>query len=153
MNDYISKTDSTYLKEIETLNKKLLETHTQIKNIVNAVASGFTHGSFLARMEDLENSKALIEVRIKELELKKKNSHHRGLPPRAVLPIPLLCSCKNIPEIKKFINNYVEKVVVYTEHVDVLFNLVVCTEYGGEPWLDKSTIRRREMLRIFGEVT
>ncbi len=30
---------------------------------------------------------------------------------------------KNIPEIKKFIASYVDKVIIYNEHVEVLFKL------------------------------
>ncbi|OPH52191.1 hypothetical protein BC351_33195 [Paenibacillus ferrarius] len=60
---------------------------------------------------------------------------------------------RDIPEIKKFIASYVEKVIVYEKHVEVILKVpVVDLLYGGEPWLGKSTIRRRVMLRLFGEV-
>ncbi|MGM1022553.1 MAG: hypothetical protein ACQEXV_18985 [Bacillota bacterium] len=60
---------------------------------------------------------------------------------------------RNLPEIKKFIGSYVEKVIVYKEHVEVIFKLqVVDLIDGGEPWHGKSTIRRVVMLRMFVEV-
>lgn len=31
---------------------------------------------------------------------------------------------RNIPECKKFIQNYVDKVIVYKDHVEVIFNVV-----------------------------
>ncbi|KAF6563859.1 hypothetical protein G9G64_25115, partial [Paenibacillus sp. EKM207P] len=38
-----------------------------------------------------------------------------------------------LPEIKKFIGSYVEKVIVYKEHVEVIFKLqVVDLINGGE---------------------
>lgn len=38
---------------------------------------------------------------------------------------------KNIPEIKKSIGSYVEKVIVYKEHVDVIFKLKIVDLLGG----------------------
>jgi hypothetical protein len=52
----------------------------------------------------------------------------------------------------KFIASYVEKVIIYKAHVDVIFKLhIVDLTYRDEPLCGKSTIRRL-MLRIFGEV-
>ncbi|WP_238354080.1 hypothetical protein [Paenibacillus sp. 23TSA30-6] len=34
---------------------------------------------------------------------------------------------RNLPEIKKFIDSYVEKVIVYKKHVEVIFKLQVVT--------------------------
>lgn len=32
-------------------------------------------------------------------------------------------TARNIPEIKKFIGSYVEKIIIYNEHVEVIFKL------------------------------
>ncbi|MBU3144634.1 hypothetical protein [Clostridium sp. CF012] len=31
---------------------------------------------------------------------------------------------RNIPECKKFIQNYVDKVIIFKDHVEVIFNVV-----------------------------
>jgi hypothetical protein len=62
---------------------------------------------------------------------------------------------RNIPEIKKFIGSYVEKVIIYKEHLELIQKLhvienknpqphaVVDLHGGGEAWLFKTTIRHR----------
>jgi hypothetical protein len=40
---------------------------------------------------------------------------------------------KNIPEIKKFINSYVEKVIVYKEYVEVILKIHVIESENPQP--------------------
>ncbi|WP_433938496.1 hypothetical protein [Paenibacillus lautus] len=73
-------------------------------------------------------------MRIKELEIKEKRTVITEDTLRKLFSgFKTFVMEKNIPEIKKFIQHYVEKVVVHEEHVDVIFKLdIVGTLDGGE---------------------
>ncbi|MFK4343152.1 hypothetical protein ABH897_001526 [Paenibacillus sp. RC73] len=49
-------------------------------------------------------------------------------------------SSRNLSEIKKFIDSYVEKLIVYQEHVEVIFKLQVVDLYdrGEGEWIPLS---------------
>jgi len=54
---------------------------------------------------------------------------------------------KNIPEIKKFIGSYVEKVIVYKEHVDVIFKIKIVDLLGGGGGI-RTPVRKQRYMSI-----
>ncbi|GED35025.1 hypothetical protein [Brevibacillus centrosporus] len=89
---------------------------------MQAVAQGFTQSTFPEKMTELEEQKSSLEFNIRELELQiKKTVITEDTLRQLFATFKEYVTQKNIPEIKKFIGSYVEKVIVYKEHVDVIF--------------------------------
>jgi len=134
--------------ELELLTIQLQEATTQINNIVNAIASGCAQTAFADKLAELEDKKAKSTVTIQEIQIKKK---------RTVITEDILRGMfsmlkeylteKNIPEIRKFIGKYVEKVVVYKDHVDVVFSL--CFATGDVAYTFGSSISRLQLIQNF----
>ena len=57
----------------------------------------------------------------------------------------------NLPELKTFLSNFIESVVVNIETVDLNICIWHLTD-GGEPRSNKSTIRRKRLIRMFDRV-
>ena len=70
----------------------------------------------------MEEQKSKLEFSIKELDLNNKKTVITEDILRQLFDMfKSYVAEKNIPEIKKFIGSYVEKVIVYKEHVDVIY--------------------------------
>ncbi|MEN6463354.1 MAG: hypothetical protein ABFC94_18545 [Syntrophomonas sp.] len=93
-------------------------------------------------MTDLEDEKYKLEIRIKELSLKGINTAQ--LTPEQMKKLfsvfKQFVMEKNLPECKKFIDHYVEKVVVFHDHVELTLKVVVIymVEAGGTLLYPKS---------------
>ena len=58
---------------------------------------------------------------------------------------------RNIPECKKFIQDFVKEVVVYKEHIEVIFN-VSFSLFGYSRGVEvKSSIRRYELYKRYSQ--
>lgn len=82
---------------------------------------GFAQEEFKTKMDDLKDKKAKLEVAIKEQE---SRSQAPKITEEQVKQLFYLfrefVTQRNIPECKKFIQNYVDKVIVYKDHVEVI---------------------------------
>lgn len=116
LNAHLATNDKIRDDELQQLKTKLAATDNQITNIVSAVAQGFVQDSFKDKMTDLENEKSKLEIRIKELSLQVSNSAQ--LTPDKMKKLfsvfKQFVKEKNLPECKKFIDHYVDKVVVFS---------------------------------------
>lgn len=85
-------------------------------------------------MTGLESEKTQLESRIAELKLDET---------KPVITEEILrqlfvefkggfVASRNIPEIKKFIGSYVDKVIIYNEHVDVIFKFGRGGDFAGQ---------------------
>ena len=108
----------------EILAKELKDIQAQIDNIVTAIASGFMQEEFKRKMDELKERKSElefkqaqiksneIEERITEEDVRKLLNNFSGY-----------VMTRNIPECKKFIQDFVKEVIVYKEHIEVIFNV------------------------------
>ena len=148
LNDYQNSLNTERQEELSALKAKLQEINKQLDNIVSAVAQGFTQSAFLEKMTELEEQKSNVEISIKELDLNNK---------KTVITEDILRQLfgmfkdyvaeKNIPEIKKFIGSYVEKVIVYKEHVDVIFKIKIVDLIGGGGGI-RTPVRKQRHISI-----
>ncbi|MBX4266485.1 hypothetical protein [Clostridium estertheticum] len=51
-----------------------------------------------------------------------------------------------MPECKKFIQNYVDKVVVFKDHVEVIFNVVFTMLKDYDSYKIKSSVKKTTLL-------
>ncbi|MDR3587322.1 MAG: hypothetical protein P4L59_18705 [Desulfosporosinus sp.] len=95
---------------------KLKEIQNQITNIVKAIENGFFQESFKTRMTELEEEKQLLGISIQQLSIRDTAVEVTEENLRNMFKMfKQFVTEKNIPECKKFIQSYVEKVVVYKD--------------------------------------
>ena len=120
VNKHIQEQSESNQIIIENAKKELYNVDKQINNIVSAIAQGFAYDEFKTKMEALKDRKTKLESTLMEQEIK------RQAPQITEEQVKNLFSIfrgfvreRNIPECKKFIQNYVDKVIVYKDHVEV----------------------------------
>ncbi|EIW19597.1 MULTISPECIES: recombinase family protein [Pelosinus] len=122
LNDYQDTVCSDQAKEITRLNDTLKELNGQINNIVDAITNGFAHSSLVEKLTVLEQQKAAIEITIMERNRKQpKDIVTEDMVRSLFTMFRQFVAEKNILEVKKFISNYIEKVIIYRDHVEVVF--------------------------------
>ncbi|MCT4508473.1 MAG: recombinase family protein [Tepidibacter sp.] len=125
INEYLKKQSSTNETNLNSFKEELRKVNKQIENIINAISNGFFQESFKIKMDDLEVEKANLEMRIKDIELESNDMKVDEAKVKELFTMfKTFIMEKNLPECKKFIHNYVKKVEVYRDHVEVIFNVV-----------------------------
>lgn len=103
--------------------KQIDEVESQISNIVTAITNGFVQEEFKAKMDELKNSKSELEAKLSEIEAKDINQIVTEADVRSLLSnFRGHVISRNVPECKKFIRDFVKDVIVYKEHIEVIFN-------------------------------
>lgn len=124
LNDYQQESNEKNKKEAEELKKQQREVEKQIDNIVKAITSGLDMSPLKDKLEELEKEKIEVEIKIQKIEAKEQRKVIDEVIVRKILQMSKdFIIEKNIAECKKIISNYVKKVVVYKEYVEVVFNL------------------------------
>ena len=114
LNEYQLKSNTTVTKEVSEMEIKLKAIVKQIANILTAVENGFFQESFKTRMTDLEKDKQSLEIFIQQLSIKNTAVVITKDSLRKMFSMfKKFVTEKNIPECKKFIDSYVDKVLVY----------------------------------------
>lgn len=145
LTEFQAKKDVSYQSEAVRLERKLGETNKQIDNIINAVANGVSNITLLSKLNELEDLKLKLDQSIIEHQAKKERAPVTEEVLRQLLSkFKDHIAARNLPEIKKFVASYVDKVIVYKEHVELILKLhlpetqnpqpdsVVDLTYGGE---------------------
>jgi len=147
LNSYQDTVSSDQAKELKRLNGKLTGLNGQINNIVDAVAKGFAHSSFVEKLTELEQQKAVMEIAIMETRMKqKKNVVTEDMVRSLFLMFRQFVAEKNILEVKKFIGNYIEKVIIYKDHVEVVFFFTCGDICKSEAYVFSSVVSRIRLL-------
>ncbi|WP_249435973.1 recombinase family protein [Paenibacillus sp. Marseille-Q4541] len=124
LTDFQEKKDETSQMEAVRLERNLREANKQIENIVSAVASGVSNTSLFSKLDELEDQKLKLEQSIIEHCAKKKKAPITEETLRQLLSkFKDHVVARNLPAIKKFVASYVEKVIVYKEHVELIISL------------------------------
>nr|WP_035279966.1 hypothetical protein [Clostridium saccharoperbutylacetonicum] len=104
--------------------KQIDEVEGQISNIVTAITNGFVQEEFKAKMDELKNCKSELEAKLSEIEAKDINQLVTETDVRSLLSnFSGYVISRNVPECKKFIRDFVKEVIVYKEHIEVIFNV------------------------------
>ncbi|KHL95865.1 recombinase [Paenibacillus sp. IHB B 3415] len=135
LNEFQASKDQQHKGEQVRLSKSLDGITRQVENIVKAVADGFANSALLEKMNSLEEQREEIEQQLSKIKppIKEKAAITEDTLRQLLSRFKDEIADRNIPEIKKFIGSYVKKVVIYKEHVDVIFKLnVVDLQDGAE---------------------
>jgi len=130
LNEHLIRSNQSGADELQQVHTELGKVIKQIENIVAAVANGSVFQSLLDKMGDLEARQAHLETRAATLKANKENTTVTEDAMRGLFRMfHEAVKVSNIPEIKKFIDGYVQRVVVFRTHVEVTFLVPV----PGEP--------------------
>jgi site-specific DNA recombinase len=134
LNDYHNSKQSNVKGERERLAKSLEGIDRQLTNIVNAIASGTFNIALSSKLEKLEQQKLKLDQKLLEAKaVTEKAAITEDTLRQLLSKFGVHVTNHDLPEIKKFIGSYVEKVIVYKEHVEVIFKLqIVDLAYGAE---------------------
>jgi site-specific DNA recombinase len=120
-------------KDIKVFERKLADIQKKLDNIVSAIADGLYNQSMKATMDTLEKEKADATIMISEIQCKQKATSLDKTIIIAYLEKDVSAlENKNPDDLKKIIQTYIEKVVIYEEHVEVHLVLFVHLNGGGE---------------------
>ncbi|MPM73915.1 hypothetical protein SDC9_120900 [bioreactor metagenome] len=135
---------------IEVIEKELEDIEKQINNIVAAIMQGFVHEELKTKMNTLKDRKAKLEVTLKEQETRSQAPKVTEEQVKQLFSMfKEFVSERNIPECKKFIQNYVEKVIVYKDHVEVIFNVVFNILKDYEAYKIKSSVMKATLFKRY----
>lgn len=150
INEHLNKKSDDSKKNMLIIEEKIAVVEKQINNIIATIASGFIQDGFKAKMEELKMQKEELEQqklvidesenkpKITEVELKKLFSVFKKF-----------VAQRNIPECKKFIQDFVKEVKVYKDHVEVTFNVVFNFAKNREGVEIVSSIKREDIFERY----
>lgn len=126
LNEHLIEKDESKVTELAHLKAVLADTDKQIENIVSAISQGFVQDSFRDKMTELEEEKIQLQVKIQGLQMKSKGKVLTEDEIRKLFSLfRTFVAEKNIPECKKFIASYVDRVVGYKDKVAVTLKVFV----------------------------
>ena len=113
---------------LNNLRNKLDKVNKEIENILNAIMSGIVNNMLKDKLDELEQVKVNLEVKINELSIESNESESINITEDQIRSMfgkfKEFVLTRNLPECKKFISDYVKEVVVYRDHIEVIFNVV-----------------------------
>ncbi|KJZ86671.1 MULTISPECIES: recombinase family protein [unclassified Clostridium] len=124
INKNIQKQNKADDEKKAVLLRQIDEVEGQINNIVTAITNGFVQEEFKAKMDELKNRKSELEAKLSEMKAKDINQIVTEADVRSLLSdFKGYVISRNVPECKKFIRDFVKEVIVYKEHIEVIFNV------------------------------
>jgi len=150
LNEYQLKSNTNINKELSEMGVKLKEIKNQIANIVNAIENGFFQESFKTRMTELEQEKQLLGIAIQQLSIRDAAVEITEDNLRNMFKMfKQFVTEKNIPECKKFINSYVDKVIVYKDHLEVTFKVAFSFEQKNNIYSFKTSVKMTNLFKTY----
>jgi site-specific DNA recombinase len=153
--DYNNHKAESNRTELELANTELSSVLEKIGTVVKLVAqSGVSIDTVSNELRELDERKRFLEAYISELTL--KNAEVKITEEMVIELINRskdFIRTRNIPEIRQFINAYVEKVVVYQDTVDVIFKINVPDEDDKlAPMVSNGNIKELQLQREYVKV-
>ncbi len=127
-------------EDLKLFRERLKDVQSKITNIVNAIAAGMFHPSMKEKMDVLEDEKAKIVTSITELESKEILTLDEVMIEKYLLKEMYALEGKEPEDLKRIIETYVDKVIVFQDHIDVHLKIIVHNGGGGGPYRIVCTI-------------
>ena len=140
LNEYQNSKRNSQGSEIAELKKELNQTNTHISNLSNAIKTqardtGTISSLLTEDLETLNNKKEVLEIELnKNIAMQENHVLDEKVMRKILVEFKTYIQDKNIPEIKKFIGQYVKKVIIFEDYIKVVFklNTIVFLDGGGE---------------------
>lgn len=135
---------------LNNLRNKLDKVNKEIENILTAIMSGIMNSTLKDKLDELEQVKLNLDLKINELSIESNSVESVDITEDQIRNMfgrfKEFVLTRNLPECKKFISDYVKEVVVYRDHVEVIFN-VVFSFVDNEITHDLHITASREMVK------
>ena len=96
--------------------------------------SGIVNSMLKDKLDELEQVKLNLEVKINELSIESNGVKSVNITEDQIRSmfgrVKEFVLNRNLPECKKFISDYVKEVIVYRDHIEVIFNVVFSFVYS-----------------------
>lgn len=124
VDEYLSEEEENIVRIKDTFQKELVEIDGRIKNIVNAVAMGFASVDLKNELDRLNLKKNELETGLSKLNTEEKKEERISAEEVKIRlkNIRSFILERDYPEIRKFIKDFVKKIVVSKEGIEVTFN-------------------------------
>lgn len=113
---------------LDSLRNKLTKVNKEIENILNAIMSGIVNNMLKEKLDELEQVKLNLDLKINELSIEKTDGEEAFATEEQIRNMfgrfKEFVLTRNLSECKKFIGDYVKEVLVYKDHIEVIFNVV-----------------------------
>lgn len=107
---------------------------------------------FKAKMDELKKRKSELEAKLSEIEAKDISQIVTEADVRSLLSnFSGYVISRNVPECKKFIRDFVKEVIVYKEHIEVIFNVSFSLLKNNEGVKVISQISRYDLYERYGQ--
>lgn len=132
LNDHLTNKSKVINKEAELLERELKRVEQEIGNIVTAISSGLAYSSLTEKLGALESEKNELIIKLsqnkatKEVEINITEEQVKAM----FAKFEEFVLKRNILECKKFIQDFVDEVIVFKDHVEVIFNVVFSVVNG-----------------------
>ncbi|MBF0502311.1 MAG: recombinase family protein [Candidatus Riflebacteria bacterium] len=124
LNAYQKNKTGNQNHDIDDLRKELSRITPQITNILDAIGQGMEYGSLKDRLSSLEEAKAIAEVKLQEMEFERDRPVIDETTLRAVIEkYRDYLTAKDLPQVKRFIQHYVDRVVVHDDRVELTMKI------------------------------
>jgi site-specific DNA recombinase len=132
LNEFQQKSNQKTREQAKAITAQLKKTHNQINNIVNAITDGFASETLKEKLSAMETKKAELEISLRQSSNSKIEEISQERFSQIVAQAKKYVFEGNTIEIKKFLHQYVDKVLVYEDHVQVVFALhIIVVLFGG----------------------
>ncbi len=118
-------------RELAQVKKKIATTQEEINNIVNAIAKGLYNPSMKRALTDLEEKQATLYASIEDLERRGSIELTEDMIRNYVEKDKQAIFHNDLNACKRAIPNYVERVTVYEDHIDLILKIVDFNGGGG----------------------
>jgi site-specific DNA recombinase len=119
---------------LNNLRNKLDKVNKEIENILNAIMSGIVNSMIKDKLDELEQVKLNLDLKINELSIESNGVESVDITEDKIRSMfgkfKDFVLTRNLPECKKFISDYVKEVIVYKDHIEVIFNVVFSFVYS-----------------------
>ena len=143
--DRVMELQSQESSELPTLRQQLAETERGIENMLNAIQMGIINASTKQRLDELEERKKDIELRIIQEEIKKPLLSREDV-------TFWICRFRKLDvdkldERRRLIDSFVNSVTIFDDHILITFNY-----RDGETRLDFSDIESSDLQSVGGPI-
>ena len=123
LNEYIKYRDSDLEKSLDEYRRKKQNTQAKIKRLVNSIANGISADIVADNIASLKKQKANWESKIEETKLILSQQKIKVSDVENAMShyYELMNSDEVI--VRKFIDRYVEKVIVFQDHIEIILNV------------------------------
>ena len=113
---------------LNNLRNNLDKVNKEIENILTVIMNGIVNSMLKDNLDELEQVKLNLGLKINELPIESNNEESINITEYQIRSIfnkfREFVLTRNIPECKRFISDYVKEIIVYGDHIGVIFNVV-----------------------------